>query len=69
MPEAGQVNGHQMGVLGQAAPDLVERIKAFRPRTEQERVLVPIFALGEADRQPVDRPELRCDRRAQPGAH
>jgi hypothetical protein len=69
MPEAGQVDGHQVRVLGETVPDLVEGVKALRPGAQQERVIVPLLALGEADLQSVDRPELRLDRCVQRGAH
>jgi hypothetical protein len=69
MPEAGQVDGHEVRVLGEAAPHLVEGMKALRPGAQQERVIVTLLALGEADLQSVDRPELRLDRRVQRGAH
>jgi hypothetical protein len=69
MPEAGEVGGHEMRVLGEAVPHLVEGVKALRPGAQQERVIVPLLALGEADLKPVDRPELRLDRCVQRGAH
>src|SRR6266403_5772298 len=59
--EPGQVDGHQMGVLGEARPGRLEGEQALRPRTEQQGVIVSILALGGADGQPVDGPELRPD--------
>jgi hypothetical protein len=61
MPEAGEVDGHQMRVLGEPVPDLVEGVDALRPGAQQECVIVPLLALGEADLQSVDRSELRFD--------
>jgi hypothetical protein len=58
-----------MRVLGEAIPHLVEGIKALRPGAQQERVIVPLLALSEADLQSVDRPKLRLDRGVQRGAH
>jgi hypothetical protein len=69
MAEAGQVDGDQMRVLGEAVPHLVEGMNAFRPGAQQERVIVTLLALGEADPKAVDRPELRLDRCVQHGAH
>jgi hypothetical protein len=50
-----------MCALGEAVPHLVEGVKALRPGAQEERVLVPLLALGEADLQSVDGPELRFD--------
>ena len=61
MTEPRQVDRHQMGVLGESRPGRFEREQALRPRAQQEGVIVPVLALGEADGQPVDRPELRLD--------
>jgi hypothetical protein len=56
-------------VLGKPVPHLVEGMNALRPGTQQERVIVPLLTLSEADLQAVDRPELRLDRCVQHGAH
>src|ERR1700686_1343161 len=61
MAEPGQVDGHQVGVLGQPRPGGLEREQAFRPRTQQQRVIVAGLALRVADRQPVDGPKVRLD--------
>jgi hypothetical protein len=66
MTEPGQVDRHQMGMLGEPRPHLLEREQAFRPRAEQQSVIVVILALGEPDCQPVDDPELQQERCVQP---
>jgi hypothetical protein len=68
MPES-RVDGHEMRVPCEPIPHLVEGVDALRPGAQQERVIVPLLALGEADLQPVDRPELRLDRCLQREAH
>ncbi len=68
MTKARQVDGHQMGVLGQTRPRRLEREQALRPRAQQESVIIPLLAFGEADRQPVDGPELRLHGRVRPDA-
>ena len=58
LTEPRQVDRHQVGVLGEPRPRRLEREQALRPRAQQEGVVVPLLALGEADRQPIDGPEL-----------
>src|SRR5580692_11251613 len=69
MTEPGQVYRHQVRVLGEPRPHRLERQQALWPRAQQQGVIVTVLALGEADRQPVDDPELHLDRRVQPGGH
>jgi hypothetical protein len=47
--EPGQVDGHQVGVFGQPRLGRLEGEQAFRPRTEQQGVIVAVLALGIAD--------------------
>jgi hypothetical protein len=53
----------------QPRPHRLEGEQAFRPRAQQQGVIVAVLALREADRQPVDDPELHLDGRVQPGGH
>ena len=69
MTEPRQVDRHQMRVFGESRPHRLEREQALRPRAQQEGVIVPVLALGEADGQPVDRPELHLDGCVRPFAH
>jgi hypothetical protein len=69
MTEPRQVDRHQMGAFGQPRPHRLEGEQAFRPRAQQQGVIVAVLALREADRQPVDDPELHLDGRVQPGGH
>ena len=69
MTEPGQVDRHQVRVLGQPCPYRLEGEQAFWPRAQQQGVIVAVLALGEADRQPVDDPELHLDGRVQPRGH
>jgi len=62
MTEAWQVDRHQVCVFGQSRPHRLEGEQALGPRVQQEGVVAPILALGEADRQSVDGAELRLDR-------
>ena len=41
-----------MRALGEPRPRRIEREQALRPRAQQEGVIGPVLALGEADRQP-----------------
>ncbi len=69
MAEPGQVDRHQVRVFGEAEPRRLEGVQAFRPRAQQERVIVAVLALGGADGQPVDDPVLRLDGTVQPCVH
>jgi hypothetical protein len=69
MTEPRQVNCHQMRTVGQPRPRRLEGEQALRPRAQQKGVIVSVLALGEADGQPVDRPEPRLDGRVRPRAH
>jgi hypothetical protein len=69
MPEPGQVDGDQVGALGEPQPRRLEREQALRPRAEQQGVIVTVAALGEPGGQPVDDPEPHLDRFVQPGSH
>ena len=69
MTEPRQVDRHQMRVLGEPQPGRLEREQTLRPWAQQQGVIVAILALREADRQPVDRPELCLDGAVQPVAH
>ena len=68
MTEPRQVDRHQMGVFGQPRPGRFEGEQALRPRAQQQRVIVPALALGEADGQPIDSPKLHLGY-VQPGGH
>src|ERR1700730_2360598 len=57
-----------MYVHGQPLPRRLEGEQAFRPRTEQQGVVVSVLALGKADGQSIDSPELRLDA-VEPSAH
>src|SRR6202011_2146579 len=57
-----------MCVRGQPLPRRLEGEQALRPRTEQQGVVVSVLALGEADGQSIDGPELRLDA-VEPTAH
>ena len=59
MTESRQVDRHEMRVFGESQPGRLEGEQALRPRAQQQGVIVPVLALGVADRQPVDRPEPR----------
>src|SRR5580693_3195979 len=61
MSEPRQVDRHQVGVFGQPWPRWLEGEQALRPWTQQQCVVVALLALGEANRQPVDRGELSLD--------
>jgi hypothetical protein len=69
MAEPWQVDRHQMGVLGQPRPGRLEGEQAFWPWAQQQGVIVAVLALGVADGEPVDGPELRLDGGVQPGGH
>ncbi|HJY93865.1 MAG TPA: hypothetical protein VJ371_02875 [Streptosporangiaceae bacterium] len=67
--EPRQVDGHQMGMFGQPLPYRHEGQQAFRPRAQQQGVILAVPAFGEPDRQTVDDPELGLDRCVQPVGH
>jgi hypothetical protein len=67
--EPWQVDRHQMGTCGQPRPHGLERQQAFRPRAQQQGVILAVPAFGEPDRQPVDDPELGLDGCVQPAGH
>src|ERR1700751_4578775 len=57
-----------MCVHGQPFPRRLEGEQALRPRTEQQGVVVSVLALGKADGQSINGPELRLDA-VEPTAH
>src|SRR3984893_11679732 len=57
-----------MCVHGQPLPCRLEGEQALPPRTEQQGVVVWVLALGEADGQSIDGPELWLDA-VEPSAH
>src|ERR1700692_1046719 len=57
-----------MCVHGQPLPRRLEGEQALRPRTEQQGVVLSVLALGKADGQSIDGPELRLDA-VEPSAH
>ena len=61
MTEPRQVDRHQMCLLGEAQPCRLECEQALRPGAQQENMILAVIALGDTDRQPVDRPEPRLD--------
>src|SRR5712692_11187081 len=61
MPESREVDCNQVGPFRQPIPDGLEGVKALRPGTQQQRMILPLLALCEPDRQSVDGAELRPD--------
>ena len=67
--EPRQIDRHQVRVFGESRPDRLEGEQALRPGTQQQGVVAPGLALGEAHGQPVDRPESRLDGCVRPQHH
>ena len=60
VPEPRQVNRHEVCVLGESGPHLLEREEALRPRAQENSRYVAGVAFGISDRQAINLSDLGC---------